>query len=239
MTIPARSIAAILTLVAFALPAGAQTAGDPAGHWEGAVTSPFGEIRIEVDLVRNAKGEWQGAFSQPAQGMRGLPLSSVTVEGATVGFLVGAGAGASTFAGTVADGKTIVGVATSPLGSAPFKLTRTGDAVIEAPPRGALVSKRLEGNWEGTLDVAGQRLRLDLRIANQADGTSQATIVSRDQGGLELPALVTEKEGAVTLEVKVTKASFAGALNADGSEMVGTFTQGPGTLPLTFRKAAK
>ena len=157
MTTQARGIAAILTLVAFALPAGAQTAADPAGHWEGAVTAPFGEIRIEVDLARNAKGEWDGAFSQPAQGMRGLPLSSVTVEGATVRFLVGAGAGASTFTGTVADGKTIAGDATSPLGTAPFKLTRTGDAVIEAPPRGALVSKSLEGNWEGTLDVGGQR----------------------------------------------------------------------------------
>ena len=108
-----------------------------------------------MDLARNAKGEWVGAFSQPAQGMRGLPLSSVTVEGATVRFLVGAGAGASTFTGTVADGKTIAGDATSPLGTAPFKLTRTGDAVIEAPPRGALVSKSLEGNWEGTLEVAG------------------------------------------------------------------------------------
>ncbi len=239
MTTLPRGIAAILTLVALALPAGAQTAGDPAGHWEGAVTAPFGEIRIEVDLARNAKGEWHGAFSQPAQGMRGLPLSSVTVEGATVRFLVGAGAGASTFTGTVADGKTIAGDATSPLGTAPFKLTRTGDAVIEAPPRGAPVSKSLEGNWQGTLEVAGQRLRLDLRIANQADGTSQATVVSLDQGGLELPALVTEKDGAVTWEVKMTKASFAGALNADGSELAGTFTQGPGSLPLTFRRAAK
>jgi hypothetical protein len=32
----------------------AQTPVDPTGHWEGSITVPFGEVRIEVDITRDA-----------------------------------------------------------------------------------------------------------------------------------------------------------------------------------------
>lgn len=230
------NVAAILALSTAVASAQNQPVAASGGHWEGSVTAPIGEIRVEVDLARDPKGAWTGAFGQPDQGLRGLPLNNVSVDGSTVRFAVGSGPGATTFTGTVSE-RSMTGNATSPAGTVPFRLTRTGDAVIDAPARSAEVSKMLEGRWNGTLAAGGQQLRLLLKIANQADGSASASLTSVDQSGLEMPATVTEKGADVTWEVKGTRATFVGKLNSSGEELTGTFTQGPASLPLTFRRA--
>ena len=122
-----------------------------------------------MDLARDSKGVWVGSFGQPDQGLRGLPLTNVGVEGQTVRFAVGGGANGTTFTGKVSD-TSMTGDATSPAGTVPFRLTRTGDAVIEAPARSAPVSKWLEGRWNGTLAAGGQQLRLRLKITLEVPG---------------------------------------------------------------------
>ena len=57
--------------------------------------------------------------------------------------------------------------------------------------------------------------------------------------GLEIPiATITQKASSVTLDVKAVGGSYSGALNAERTELVGTLTQGPASLPLTLRRAA-
>ena len=48
---------------------------------------------------------------------------------------------------------------------------------------------------------------------------------------------MTQKASNVTVEVGAVGASYAAALN--GNELVGTWTQGPVTLPLTLKRGAK
>ena len=55
----------------------AQAGVDPSGHWEGAVQLPNMAVTVEVDLTKNSKGELAGTFSQPAENVKGLPLSTV------------------------------------------------------------------------------------------------------------------------------------------------------------------
>src|ERR1700687_5498629 len=82
----------VVSLLSSAATLHAQTTADPSGHWEGTISAPFGEVRIEVDLAKNAKGELAGAFGQPAQELegrvipklKGLPLSNVAVKGRAV-----------------------------------------------------------------------------------------------------------------------------------------------------------
>ena len=55
--------------------------------------------------------------------------------------------------------------------------------------------------------------------------------------GLEIPiTTITQKASSVTLDVTTVGGSYAGALNAEGTELAGTWTQGSATLPLTFRR---
>jgi hypothetical protein len=231
-------IAALLLLPASSLPA--QPAVDPSGHWEGSIQiQPNMEMKVEMDVAKNAKGELAGTFGQPAQGVKGLPLSMVAVEGRSVRVVVKGGPEAATFQGTLsADGKSMAGDVNQAGRAVPFSLTRTGDARIAAAPKSPPIGKELEGTWNGTLDVNGAQMRLVVKMANQPDGTATGTIVSPDGSGMEIPIAMTQKASNVTVDVASVGASFVGVLNGPGTELTGTWTQGSTALPITFRHAA-
>jgi len=218
----------------------AQSTLDPSGHWEGTVQVPNKELKIEVDLAKNGKGDVAGTFSQPDQGVKGLPLSTVAVEGRSVRFVVRGGEEPSTFVGQIAaDGKSMSGEVAQGGHSIPFTMTRTGDARIAPAPKNPPIGKELEGTWNGTLDLGARQMRVVLKMANQPDGTATGTIVSADGSGVEIPIAMTQKASSVTIEVASVGASYAGILNAAATELAGTWTQQSSTLPLTFRRAAR
>ena len=217
----------------------AQSAVDPSGHWEGAIQVSGMEVTIEIDLARNGRGELAGTFGQPAQGVKGLPLSTVAVEGRSVRFVVKGGPEPATFDGTLsADGKSLSGNAAQGGSSFPFTLARTGDARIAPAPKNPPIGKELEGTWNGALDLGERQMRLVLKMSNQPDGTATGTVVSADGSGVEIPIAMTQKASNVTVEVPSVGASFVGVLNAAGTELAGTWTQGPAAMPLTLRRAA-
>jgi hypothetical protein len=216
----------------------AQGAADPSGHWEGTLKVPQMELKVEIDLARDSRGVVAGTFSQPAQGVKGLPLSSVTVEASAVRFVVKGGPEPATFDGALsADGTSISGTVTQSGFTIPMNLSRTGDARIVPAPRSAPIAKELEGTWNGTLDVNGVPMRLVVRMTNQPDGTAAGTVVSPDGSGVEIPIGMTQKGSSLTIEVPSVGASFVGLLNAAGMELAGTWTQQGGSLPLTLKLA--
>jgi hypothetical protein len=225
----------------------AGTTTDPSGHWEGTISAPMGEVRIEVDLAKNAKGDVVGTFSQPAQELEGrlipkligLPLSNVVVKGRAVTIEIKATVEGGAFRGTLLPGgRSMSGDFVSQGGAVPFHLTRTGDARIEAPPKSAPIGKEMEGIWNGAVDVGGKQLRLVLKMSNQRDGTSMGSLASIDQGGTEFPVAIIQKAANLTFEVKVTGGFYVGALNPVSTELVGTYTTQGVVLPLTFRRAS-
>jgi hypothetical protein len=120
-------------------------------------------------------------------------------------------------------------------GTLPFTVTRTGDARIDPPAKLPAITKQLQGTWTGTLDVDGG-FQLLLTLTNQPDGTAAGSVINRSQA-VEVPITAMTVSGAnVTLEMKAVRASYTGTLNRDGTELAGTFTQGPASLPLTFRR---
>jgi hypothetical protein len=179
------SLPSLLVVSLIVAPAAARAqAVDASGHWEGAISTPNGEMAFQIDLAKNAQGELIATSSSPANSLKGLPLTRVTLDGRAIGFVL---TGNTTFQGVVyADGKTISGDVTAPIGSATFSMTRTGEAVFAPAPKNSPISRELEGTWSGTSTLQSESLRLVLRIANQADSTASGTIVSLDRGGLEL-----------------------------------------------------
>ena len=87
------------------------------------------------------------------------------------------------------------------------------------------------------MNADGRELRLIMVVAPQADGTMLAEITDVDEGGLRSPVKLTQQGTTVTIESTAIPAKIAGAINADATELIGTFTQGPTTLPVTLRRA--
>jgi hypothetical protein len=233
VTLPTLLVVSLLTVPGIVC---AQSA-DPSGHWEGAINIPGGEIPFQVDLSKNAQGKLVATYSRPENDLRGLPLANVTLDGRAIAFDLTVDGGAKFQGIFYADGKTISGDVTAAIGSAPFSLTRTGDAALTSTPPNAPIDKALEGVWHGTLALPGRKLRLVLRLSNESDGTSTGTIISVDQGGIEFSLGIAQKATSLTLNTPAIGGDFyAGALNAAG-ELAGTFTQGQATVPLTFLRA--
>jgi hypothetical protein len=219
----------------------AQAAADPSGHWEGTILASGTEVPVAIDLAKNGKGELAGTFGQPAQHLKGLPLAAVSVNGQSVTFQIKGGApGDRAFKGTLStDGTTMSGdFASRQVGTVPFKLTRTGDARIEATPASPAIGKELEGDWTGTLEVNGMQLQLALTTSNQPDGTATGGLVNVAEG-LELPiSAIVQKASTVTFEVRAIGGAYSGTLNSDATELIGAFSQGSQTAPMTFRRAS-
>lgn len=217
----------------------AQSPADPSGHWEGMLQVQNMVLNVEVDLARNSSGEMAGTFSQPAQGVKGLPLATVAVEGRSVRFVVKGGDAPATFVGTLsADDRKLSGDVSQGGQTIPFTFARTGDARIAPAPKNAAIGKELEGSWDGTIEAGEKHMRIVVKMANHANGTAIGSVMSPDGSGVEIPIGITQKAAAVTIDVVSVGASFVATLNAEGSELIGTWTQGAMGVPLTLRRAA-
>ncbi|MBZ5524171.1 MAG: CocE/NonD family hydrolase [Acidobacteriia bacterium] len=97
----------------------------------------------------------------------------------------------------------------------------------------------LEGEWSGTLEAGGQKLRLVMKITRAADGKLTGTVDSPDQNANGLPVSSAQQTGNdVKVELSSLGAAFEGKLNASGSEMQGDWKQGGGSFPLTLKRAS-
>lgn len=212
----------------------AQTPADPSGRWEGLVHLPNQTLTIEINLAKNARGDWDGTFGELQQGIKALPLASVSVENRAVKFLVKGSDEGSLFSGTLAaDGKSLTGDIAIGGMTIPFELSRTGEAKIAAAPKSPAIPKDLEGTWSGAI---GGRLRLIVKMVNQADGTASGTIVSPDGSDKEIPMAIALKGSRVMLDVDAVGGMFVGDLNAAAGELTGTWSQATTSAPLTLTR---
>ncbi len=230
-------LALTLTIAAEGI-AAAQSATGPAGHWEGSIEVPGQALAIVVDLAPREGQAWVGTISIPAQNLKGFPLADITVKEGAVGFGMKGVPGDPRFTGTLSpDGKSIAGQLSQGGGTLPFTLAWKGEAEIEEPPKSTEITKELEGSWEGSLDVQGQVLRLVLKLANQPGGAT-GVLVSVDQGGAEIPVTsITQTGSQLKFTITTINAGYTGDLK-DG-QLTGTWSQGPGSWPLAFKRPAK
>jgi hypothetical protein len=216
--------------------ASAQPATAPSGHWEGAIQVPGQALKIEIDLDGSGD-KWKGTINVPVQGLKGFPLSGISVQNEAVTFAMKGVPGDPLFKGTVSpDATTLSGTFSQGGGSVPFALTRTGEAKFEPLPKSTAVGKDLEGSWEGTLDADGTRLRLTVKLMNEPNGTAAGMLISIDQNGAEIPiAAVVQTNSHLTLHVPSVVGRYEGDFK-DG-QLTGQWTQGPKTWPLVFKRS--
>src|SRR4029450_9683742 len=231
---PLLATVTVLTLAVCGDAVARQSPPAPSGHWVGTLEAGA-SLPVEVDLARQGADAWRGTFSVPAQGQKGIPLSDIVVKNTSVEFAIRGGMGDPRFKGELsADGKTMTGTFSQAGGSLPLTLAWKGEPQFEGPVKNAAVSKELLGTWEGTLDVKGTMLRLELTLTNGPDGAS-GKLVSVDQNKFEIPvSRITEEGSHVKLVITMVSGGFEGDVK-DG-ELAGTWTQGPLSLPLVFKR---
>ncbi len=94
---------------------------NPAGHWEGAISTPGTELGMIVELKQEASA-LSGTISIPAQGLKGFTLANVKLQGQQLSFEMPNITGTPTFTGTLsADGNSVEG--TMSQGGGPFPLS--------------------------------------------------------------------------------------------------------------------
>ena len=227
----------LIVLIASSAVGSAQPATAPSGHWQGAIQTPGQELKIEIDL--DGSGDtWKGTINVPVQGLKGFPLSGISVQGDAVTFAMKGVPGDPLFKGAVAkDAKTLSGTFSQGGGSVPFALTRTGEAKFEPLPKSTRSRQRSRGILGGERWMRMELLlRLTLKLSNQPDGTASGMLISVDQNGAEVPiAAVVQTDSHLTLHVPAVVGRYEGDFK-DGA-LTGTWTQGPKTWPLAFKRS--
>lgn len=96
----------------------------------------------------------------------------------------------------------------------------------------------MTGNWEGVLSVKQIQLRLVLKIF-ATNGTFRAVLDSLDQGAQDIPVPhLSARPHFLQAEIPALGAAYEATLNADGTELAGTFKQLGQTMPLTLKRTA-
>lgn len=93
----------------------------------------------------------------------------------------------------------------------------------------------VSGEWQGKLTT----LRINVTIDKAADGALSGKMLSVDQGNVTfaIDAVTFQNESStLRLDMKSIGAVYEGKLNADGSEINGTWQQSGNSLPMVLRR---
>ncbi|HYP27390.1 MAG TPA: alpha/beta hydrolase [Blastocatellia bacterium] len=116
----------------------------------------------------------------------------------------------------------------------------SGLAQAPAPTATAPSDRSAVGNWEGSLDVGGQKLRLIVKITKASDDSLKATLDSPDQGAMNMPvSSVTQTGDSIKVELKNIGGVYEGTFNKEWTEISGQWKQGGASLPLVLKKTDK
>ncbi len=92
------------------------------------------------------------------------------------------------------------------------------------------------GDWYATLATPGGNLRIALHLTGEGS-EPKATLDSIDQGASGLVASGAEVTGGkVAIDWSNLRARLEAAVNEAGSELAGTWSQGPGKIPVKFTR---
>lgn len=217
-------------------------ASPPVGLWKGDLKVPGSGLAIEVSLDCSEEGVWSGTIDIPAQGLRGYVLAKVEVGEVEIGFAMEGVPGTPRFKGLYeAETQRISGDFIQGGQQLKFELNFAGaEAGPESVSGKGIPGEGVVGEWLGELKAGPMLLRLALHVrAEEGDGLA-GEMDSLDQGANGLPLnSVSFEAGAFAYRIDRVGGSFEGALNEDGSQLVGHWVQGGQELPLVFRRLAE
>lgn len=99
---------------------------------------------------------------------------------------------------------------------------------------------RLDGIWQGTLDVGAAKLRIVFHFKTADDGVITTTMDSPDQGAMGIPTTKTTFENnKLRVELKALAAEFNGKYDPKDGTIFGNWSQGGMDFPLLITRVDK
>src|SRR6478672_3838809 len=211
----------VYSLVPPAMPIGAGSAGPGSdatgsidGRWQGRIQLPGAPLPVAVTFTQEG-GVHTGTFDVPAQGLAGVPLSDVTVNGTSVGFAVPGIPGNPRFQGEF--GGTIDGQFTQGGQSFPMSLTR-GDLVPPArpqEPKPPFPYRTDDVTYQAGVSIAGTLSR------PEGDGPFPAVLLVTGSGAQDRDETIAGHKPFLLLADTLTRAGYA-VLRVDDRGVGGT-----------------
>jgi hypothetical protein len=201
--------------------ASAVGAANVAGDWKGSVSTQGQTFPVIFHLTEKA-GVLGGTMDSPNQpGASGIPVDSGRLRGNSV--QIGVSKIKGTFRGTLGKDGSMVGTWRQ---GASLPLTLTRSKAAGAAPA---------GDWQGTLDAGGAKLRLLFHVTG-AGARLGGTMDSLDQNAMGIPLGAGSLSGS-TLKLTIPRigGEFTGTVAKGGTSVKGLWWQGL-SLPLTLKR---
>ena len=205
------------------------------GEWSGVLQVGDTELQLVLHLSKDAQGAWHAKLDSLNQAVYGMEASKVARDEDTLRFEI-AGVGAK-FQGKIEPGRrSIRGVWEQGGIGLPLKFERrAGNGGRRAA---ASAVSKVEGTWQGAIEVTNMRMRLQMHVSHDDKGKLLASVDSLDQGIQGIPASnVSESEGELSFEIPVFQAEYRGKLSASKDEIAGEWTQNDSVEKLDFHRS--
>ncbi len=96
------------------------------------------------------------------------------------------------------------------------------------------------GNWQGTLDAGGSKLRVVFHVTVSDSGTLAGRLDSPDQGAFGIPVTaVTATGDSIKMVIPAISGSYDGRLSADNSTIEGQWKQAGASFDLNLTRSAE
>jgi hypothetical protein len=249
MKIPFLATASMVAISAFALTPCVFAQARLAGVWQGTLDANGTTFHLVWHVTAAADGTLTSTFDNLDEGIFGIKAKTTTVKGsdvtAEIDDTVQANGQEMKVSGSLvgklnADGTEMAGTFTQvepqpqPTANVLFKHSLAQAAAPAAAP------PAITGDWSGTLTVGPAQLRLVLHLTAAKDGSLTATLDSIDQGANSIPvssATLTGSKLSLAVPAVPGGGAYEGTVNKDASEIDGTWSQGPQSMALNFKRS--
>jgi hypothetical protein len=140
----------------------------------------------------------------------------------------------------ILDGKVNANGTQLNFGSFTLERTNAPDLVPEALTQAAFTPRAgsdLQGYWKGIINFKPNALPVDLKIAEDAGGTVRVEVDNPNQGAVGQPATAIYQRPNLQLMLATRSGMFQGQMNADNTEIAGSWMEGRQTVSANFRRA--
>jgi hypothetical protein len=225
----------LLLLLPCARVAAGQLTGVPQGTYSGTLQAGEAQLHLLLHLSKGANGSLRATLDSLEQGVFAIEANSATYSNFSLKLELSS-VGAHFEGKVTPDHDIIYGNWSQGDVAIPLIFRRETGAVARKP--GDAVSP-VEGLWQGAVETHGMRLRFQLHISHDTEGSLIAALDSLDQGVTGLPANhVTLKDPIFHFEVPSVAGVYEGTLNSAKNAITGKWSQtSADNLPLDFKRS--